>query len=467
MIQNSLFKNIPALDQSIRERNKAIVQKAKGQGSTAKPTTTVRSSNKLYQTLQIIKQTAAERLKKEEGKYLLIRDEKDLVEYVDKVIEIGIAALDTETTGLDPIDDKLVGTCLYAPGLQGCYIPHRHTDMIGTVLPNQIPYEVMSREMKRMVDSRVKFILHNAKFDLRVIVNNLGVWFSPYWDTNIASNFLNENEPHGLKYLHKKYILRDYTKGEELDTFDSLFEGVSFNYIPIEIGYLYAAKDAVMTYEVYEFQKPYLTPDSEPCKRQNLVKAAELYRWEVELIRYVAEMEEEGVYIDKEKAKKLSEEYRQKMKDTIAKVNTILETLDYSSLPQSKRDKLSGPIEVGDELVDAVLNIGSPTQLAIVLYDVLKLQSPDKDNPRGTSEEILQSLANNSQDVKIKELIQEILAFRGYKKLLTTYIDKLPAVVKEKTGRLHGEFNQYGAKTGRFSSSNPNLRKEGAMLVTA
>jgi DNA polymerase I len=456
MFQNSLFKNIPALDQSIRERNKAILQKAKGQGTSAKPTTTVRSSNKLYQTIQLIKQTAAERLKEEEGKYLLIRNEKDLVEYVDKVIDIGIAALDTETTGLDPIDDKLVGTCLYAPGLQGCYIPHAHTDMIGTVLPDQIPYELMAREMQRMVDSGVKFVLHNAKFDLRVIVNGLGVWFTPYWDTNIASNFLNENEPHGLKYLHKKYVLKDYTQGEELNTFDSLFEGISFNYVPIEIGYLYAAKDPVMTYELYEFQKPYLTPDNEACKRQNLVLAADLYKWEVELIRYVAEMEQEGVYIDEELAKKLSEEFRQKMKESALRANDILKTLDFSCLPQAKRDKLRGPIEVGDELIDAVLNIGSPTQLAIVLYDVLKLKSPD--GSRGTGEEILEALASQAEDGMVKDLVKEILAFRGYKKLLSTYIDKMPAVVKEKTGKLHGQFNQYGAKTGRFSSSDPNLQ---------
>jgi DNA polymerase-1 len=468
LLQNSLFKNLPKLDEGVRERNKQIREKTKRQTSSSTGPTTVRSANKLHQTIQLIKQKASERLKAEEGKYLLIRDEASLVDYVDKIIEVGIAGLDTETTGLDTIVEHLVGTCLYAPGLKGSYIPHKHIDTSGALVPDQIPYDIMAREMQRMVDAGVKFVLHNAKFDLRVVVNWLGVWFKPYWCTNIASNFLNENEPHGLKALHDKYVARNTDEDKELNTFNSLFEGVQFNYIPIEIGYLYAAKDPVITFELYEFQLPYLTPGTPECERQGLEKAAKLFlETEMPLVYYLAEMEQEGVYINEEFAKTLSDEYRTKMKDSAVKANEILKGLDYTSLPQAKKAKLGGPIEVGDEEIPALLNIGSPTQLAIVFYDLLGMKSPDKDKPRGTGEEILEALAARAEDPTIKELMTHILDFRGYKKMLSTYVDKMPAIVKEKTGRLHGSFNQMGAKTGRMSSSDPNLLNEGLMLVTA
>jgi DNA polymerase I len=458
LLQNSLFKNLPKLDENIREKNKAIRDKTKRQTSTSGPTT-VRGANKLHQTIQLIKQKASERLQADEGKYLLIRDEETLVSYVDKVIEAGIAGLDTETTGLDTIVDHLVGTCLYAPGLQGCYIPHKHTDTMGNEVPDQISYEIMAREMQRMVDAGVKFVLHNAKFDLRVIVNWLGVWFHPYWCTNIASNFLNENEPHGLKALHDKYVARNAEEDKELNTFNSLFEGISFNYIPIEIGYLYAAKDPKITFELYEFQLPYLTPGNEACQRQGLEEAAKLFlETEMPLVYYLAEMEQEGVYINKEFAEELSAEYREKMKASAMAANAILKTFDFTKLPPAKREKLGGPIEVGDEEIPAILNIGSPTQLAILFYDLLGMKSPDREKPRGTGEEILEVLAARATEPSVKEFMTHILDFRGYKKMLSTYVDKMPAIVKEKTGRLHGSFNQYGAKTGRMSSSDPNLQ---------
>lgn len=457
MLQNSLFKNLPKLDENIREKNKAIRDKTKRQSSTSGPTT-VRGANKLHQTIQLIKQKAGERLKQEEGKYLLIQDEKTLIDYVDRVIDRGIAGLDTETTGLDPIHDHLVGSGLYVPGYKGCYIPHKHTDTLGNVLDNQIPYELMQEQFQRMVDKKVKFVLHNAKFDLRVLKNWINVWFEPYWDTALASNFLNENEPHGLKALHDKYVLRG-EQDKELNTFGSLFEGIPFNYVPMELGYLYAAKDPVITYELYEFQLPYLTPGTPECERQQLNEAAKLFRGiEMPLVPYLAEMEEEGVAIDKELGEALSKEYNEKMKESAIKANEVLKKFDYTKLAPAKRSKLAGPIEVGDEEIPSVLNIGSPTQLAILFYDLLGMVSPDREKPRGTGEEILVSLAAQATDPDVEELMDAILEFRGYKKLLSTYVDKMPAIVKEKTGRLHGQFNQYGAKTGRLSSSDPNLQ---------
>lgn len=458
MQQNSLFKNIPKLDENIRERNKAIRDKTKGQTS-APGTITVRSANKLHQTIQLIKQTAGERLKLEEGKYLLIRDEKSLVAYVDKIIKAGIAAIDAETTGLDPIVDHLVGTVLYVPGEKGCYIPHKHTDINGSLVEDQITYKVMAREMQRMQDAKVKFIFHNAKFDIRFIINWLGVVITAHWDTSLASNFLNENEPHGLKALHDKYVLKNVDVDKELNTFNSLFEGLTFNYVPIEIAYLYAAKDGLITYELYEFQLPYLTPEDQACINANLQDTASLYRdTEVPLIPYLVEMEEQGVYVNEILGAELSEKYTKKMHDAQLDANDVLKKLDYSKLNMDTRAKLGGTIDINNVSVPCIMNIGSPTQLGIVMYDVLGLKSTDRKKPRGTGEEILEAISAKLTDPTIIQLFKHILDYRGYKKLLSTYIDKMPAIVKEKTGRLHGSFNQYGAKTGRFSSSDPNLQ---------
>lgn len=450
---------MPKLEEDIRAKNKAIREKTKSP-SAGKSSPTVRSTNKLFQTIQLIKQTASKRLQSEEGKYQLIRTEEDLIEYTDRVIDNGIAGLDTETTGLDPIVNHLVGTCLYTPGQKGCYIPHKHIDTSGKPIPDQISYEVMSEQFKRMVDAGVKFIFHNAKFDIRVVFNWTGVWIKPFWDTALAGNFLNENEPHGLKYLHDKYVLGNPKQDEELNTFNSLFEGITFDYVPIEIGYLYAAKDPKITFELYEFQLPYLTPENEACKRQKLEEAAKLYRdIEVPLIPYLAEMEEEGVYVNEEIAEQLGVEYRDQMRTAATNAIKCIQQFDFSSLPADKRSKLSGPIEIGEnDYLESSVNIGSPTQMAIVLYDVLKVKSPDAKSPRGTGEEILETISSRTEDETVKELLKYILEFRKAKKLLGTYIEKMPKIVKEKTGRLHGQFNQVGAKTGRMSSKDPNLQ---------
>jgi DNA polymerase I-like protein with 3'-5' exonuclease and polymerase domains len=106
---------------------------------------------------------------------------------------------------------------------------------------------------------------------------------------------------------------------------------------------------------------------------------------------------------------------------------------------KNSNHKLSDPI-----------NIGSSTQLAILLYDILGIEPPDKKSPRGTGVDILQKIDN--------PICKAVLEYRTVSKLITTYIDKLPNCVNPKDGRIHCNFNQYGADTGRFSSSDPNLQ---------
>ena len=433
--QNGLFGNIPQLQPS-KEKNKKAVSKA----STPRKSKTVVTqggkgqSNKIETIVQLAKQSLVD-----DGTLELVTEEERFREYMFKCRENGIIFYDTETTGLDPIVDELVGVCIYTPGEKSAYIPMHHTDYSGKELPNQLSNEVVREELEKSL--HIKFVYHNAKFDIRVTINNLGVTLPVGWDTLLASNFLNENEPHGLKALWNKYCNKS---GGEALTFGDLFEGIPFNFIPPSVGYFYAAKDPKMAADLFYFQEKFLDPENEACKRSGLEETARLYRdIELPLISYLVEMEETGICIDMDKAVSLSVEYHLKRDIAYAEVQNYIEKIPkerFEGLGE-KLSKLASPV-----------NIASPTQLAIIIYDVLKLKSADKDKPRGTGVEILAEMTSH------EEFFKAILEFRGIEKLLSTYIDKLPKEVKEKTKRLHGQINQSGAKTGRFSSSDPNLQ---------
>lgn len=446
--QKSLFGNLPQLDQSIKEKNKAIVNKTSKKSSSPpkKRTATARSgSNKMANKIELIRQSATQMLNEDEHKdwYELIREEKRFREYMKHVREQGIAGIDTETNSLDPINGQVVGLCIYTPTERPMYVPINHTDVFGTKLPNQLSEDVIHEELELCERAKVKWVFHNAKFDIRFIKNHFGIKLKPYWDTLIGGNLLNENEPHGLKFLWDKYCNKG--KSSLSNTFDKLFEGMGFNYVPIEIGYLYAAKDPWITFELYLFQSQFLDSSNPKCQKQKLEETANLFRKiEMPLISVLCDIEDRGVAIDVEYSNELSKKYNEKLEKVATRVYEFLNSLDYLSLDVSLREKLSNP-----------LNIGSPQQLAIVIYDMLGMKSPDRLSPRGTGEPILSTFTD---DPKYGTFFKDVLEYRGIIKLLGTYIDKLPKEIKEKTGRLHGSFNQYGAKTGRFSSSDPNLQ---------
>jgi DNA polymerase I len=447
--QNSLFGNLPKLTQQTKELNKAIVQKTKAPKKSK--TTTVRAtgsrtSNALAKKVSLLVDTLKSRLV-DTGEYICIREESSFREYMQKLREKKhtFPALDTETTGLDCIINKMVGLCLYVEGEKPAYIPMHHTDLTGQRIENQLGDDIVREELQKCIDEKVKFVYHNATFDMRVVRNSLSMnkYLGCHWDTQIAGNYLNENEPHGLKPLWDKYVSG---KVDESDTFSSLFKGIPFNYIPIEYGYIYAAKDPLITHQLFRFQAPFLDASTAQCKGQDLIEASKFFReTEMPLTEVICEMEDEGVAIDKEKASELSEQYTAKLQEVQKRFDKIAETFDFSKLSTELREKIGNPI-----------NLNSPQQLSIVIYDYLKLSSVDRKSPRGTGEEILLRLAEKHPEHK--DFFDVILEFRGINKLLTTYIEKMPSIVKEQTGHLHGSFNPYGAKTGRFSSSDPNLQ---------
>jgi DNA polymerase I-like protein with 3'-5' exonuclease and polymerase domains len=379
----------------------------------------------------------------------LLDNENKIREYIDCAITNGIIAVDTETNGLDRIDGKIAGVCLYTPEQKGVYIPVRHESfMTGIELNTNISKEFMKDQFERMNKSNIKYVLHNAKFDMHILWWMLGIKIIPYWDTQIGSQLLNENEPHKLKVLYKKYV-DNADENSKVASFNSLFKGIEFNKVPPDVAYMYASFDPIMTYELYQFQYNFIDINGKYCKEKGLERVAEVFRnIEMPLIQVVFEMECTGVKIDTDLADKLKAQYTKHKDAAEEKFNLEIEKLN------DKFDKLmiKNPAAYNKLFKDGIrkVSISSPTQLAILFYDVLEFESPDKKSPRGTGEAILKSFNH--------PLVDSILEYRSMSKLLSTYIEAIPQHIAKRDNRLHANFNQYGAKTGRFSSSDPNLQ---------
>ena len=146
------------------------------------------------------------------GKYqtsvATITDIETFHNYVSSCIEAGSVAIDTETNNsLDPLTCKLLGLCLYAPGLQYAYVPINHRDPETKIrLVNQLTKEDVRNELQRINESGIKVIAHNGKFDYQVLKCTCDVLAVPYWDTMVATRLLNENEGYGLKYQYTAKI---------------------------------------------------------------------------------------------------------------------------------------------------------------------------------------------------------------------------------------------------------------------
>lgn len=402
-------------------------------------------SGKVQLAKEMSKEVFADKLDRLE----LLDNENKIREYIDCAITNGIIAVDTETNGLDRIDGKIAGVCLYTPGQKGVYIPVRHESfMTGIELKTNVSKEFMKDQFERMNKSNIKYVLHNAKFDMHILWWMLGIKIIPYWDTQIGSQLLNENEPHKLKVLYKKYV-DNADENSKVASFNSLFKGIEFNKVPPDVAYMYASFDPIMTYELYQFQYNFIDINGKYCKEKGLERVAEVFRnIEMPLIQVVFEMECTGVKIDTELADKLKAQYTKHKDAAEEKFNLEIEKLN------DKFDKLmiKNPAAYNKLFKDGLrkVSISSPTQLAILFYDVLEFESPDKKSPRGTGEAILKSFNH--------PLVDSILEYRSMSKLLSTYIEAIPQHIAKRDNRLHANFNQYGAKTGRFSSSDPNLQ---------
>ena len=402
-----------------------------------KPTTSKPSRGKnMLNTLESIKFNVNKYLGKYKDKVEACRDINAYISYIDKAIEFGYISIDTETDGLDPLINNVLGVCLYVPGQKAIYAPTNHRSYItGNLLNNQIPKDVITEQFNRIKDAGVKIIMHNGKFDKRMILSNYKVDLTVYWDTMIAAKLLNNLDKAALKWQYAKYIRNE---SQEYD-FDSLFKEIEFAYVPVDIAGLYGATDPLITWDLYEYQIK---------EFKKYPRVYDLFKnLEMPLIDVVCEMENTGICLDLNYAQELHEKYHKLKKECMQVVTKELEKykpqIDLYMLKNPK-GKFTIPV-----------NVDSPTQLAILLYDIIQVGVLDKDSPRGTGVEILEKWGT--------PLAKAILEYRTVTKLLTTYIDKLPYSLNPNTNRLHASFIQVkddknGTDTGRFASADPNLQ---------
>lgn len=429
--------NIPGV-LSTKEQDKNILNKTSKKVSKA----VAKTGMSLQERISNIKRLVNENLGEYKDNYNCIRDEAHLESYINTCIENGICALDTETTGLNPMLDDIVGFSLYTPDLPAVYIPINHIDYItNSKVSNQLSTEFCKQQLQRIVDNEVKLIMFNAKFDIRFIRHQIGVYLEAYWDGYLAQRLLNENEKeNGLKALHNKYVLKGQ---KDAFAFSDLFEKITFDLVPINSGYIYAARDAEITYKLYKYQEQFLDKNNQKCIDKELLEVADVFRnIEMPLINVVADMEDNGIKVDLDYLHQLSEKYNKLLLEKEASFYKLCDKYADKIEDYRKRNP--------NNKLGSMINIASSTQIAILLYDILGEKPVSRQPVRGTGEAVLKAINN--------EFCKAILEYREIAKLISTYIDKMEAIVNPNDGKVHCVFNQYGADTGRFSSQDPNMQ---------
>lgn len=411
--------------------------------------TVKRNKNKLENALAVIQELVKSGRLHAEGEVETIRTPERLKEYMDHCKQSGEYVLDVETTGLDIYNDILVGICLYTPGETSAYVPFNHTDLQNVRVADQMSEEqVRDIMLPYLQDQELRCINHNIKFDNKKLAWDWKqVIVNIYWDTLIAGYVLNENEPHGLKPLYNKYIL--HGKGSSED-YGDLFEGIPFNYVPIDVATVYGANDGFKTYALYKFQAQYLREDH---PREDFRKMYYVFREvEMPLIPLCTDMEMRGVEIREDFAKELSEDFNKEMVEVEAKCDAYVEQFKQYILDHNNLMRLTkGTCKI---------NYSSPQQVAALFYDIFKLRSVSRKEPRGTGDKIIQKFLSTAKKKDTKksrefaEFLENYQRFKEIKKLLGTYVDKIPQVKEPKINAVYTTYNQYGAKTGRFSSSD-------------
>lgn len=375
-----------------------------------------------------------------DSKAILIRTKDQLHDYVTSCIEAGYAGIDTETTGLDRQNDWIVGASLYYPGGVECYIPMKHlVPIFESPYKGQLSYEEVSEEFKRMENSSIRLIFANADYDLAMIYKDLKVDFCDrfYYDVILAWRCLKENELHNdLKFLYNKYVLKG--KGDP-KRFSDFFSVKLFPFSDPEIAKLYAANDAKITYDLFKWQLPYVTESHPKCKKAHLEAISRLI-WDLEMpmVKVCQNMHRTGMYIDKNVANALKKRYREDYNKEMKKLQDMVqEIIDNSTVSYSGKR----PFTRGSDF-----NPGSPPQVKYLVYDLLQVP---KGNSSGTGKEVLNEIN--------LPVTNQILKVRSLSVLINTFVDKLPNSVA-RDGRIHGQFKQIGADTGRMSSAEPNLQ---------
>ena len=319
-------------------------------------------------------------------------------------------SFDTETEGLDPLTAGLVGMSFAIREQEAWYVPVPANREEATDIVLRLAPALQHPEIEK-VGQNIKFdILALRKYGVRVK--------GPLFDTMLAHYLLNPELRHGMDYLAETYLKYKTVPIEDLIGPKGKKQA-SMRTVPIEQIKEYAAEDADVTLRLKHYFAPLL-------KQEGLESL--FFEMEMPLIYVLAEMEATGVKLDTNALKQSSEVLSQQL----------------SALEESIYD-----------LAGQSFNINSTKQVGEILFDKLKLDEKAKKTKTGgysTSEEVLEKIRGKHP------IVDKLLEYRGIKKLLSTYIDALPALIHPETGKIHTSFNQAVTATGRLSSTNPNLQ---------
>ncbi|MCE9402708.1 DNA polymerase I [Bacteroides fragilis] len=342
--------------------------------------------------------------------YQLIDTEEKRNEIIKKLLTSEILALDTETTGTDPMDAELVGMSFSITENQAFYVP----------VPAEREEAIkIVREFEPVFKNEKSLkVGQNIKYDM-LVLQNYGIEVrGKLFDTMVAHYVLQPELRHNMDYLAEIYLHYQTIHIEELIGPKGKGQKNMRDLSPQEV-YLYACEDADVTLKLKNILEQEL-------KKNDAEKL--FYEIEMPLVPVLVNIESNGVRLDTEALKQSSEHFTTRLQSIEKEIYTLAE---------------------------GEFNIASPKQVGEILFDKLKIVEKAKKTKTGqyvTSEEVLESLRNKH------DIIGKILEYRGLKKLLSTYIDALPQLINPQTGRIHTSFNQTVTATGRLSSSNPNLQ---------
>ena len=342
--------------------------------------------------------------------YQLVENEDDMRKISQKFSAAKFFVLDTETTSTVAIDAELVGLSFSVAEHEAFYVP----------IPanREEALKILNIFKPLYEDPKILKIGQNLKYDLEVLRNYNIRLQGPMWDTMIAHYLIQPELRHNMDYMAEVYLNYQTIHIEELIGPKGKKQRSMRDLSPQEV-YEYACEDADITLQLKNKLEPELK--KRECERL-------FYDIEMPLMPVLAEMEMTGVCLDTDALKETSKDLTARMNDIEARIY---------------------------ELAGEHFNISSPKQVGDILFAKLKIVDKPKKTKTGqfiTSEDVLMQLQGRH------EIVEKILAYRGLKKLLSTYVDNLPTLINPRTGHIHTSFNQCITATGRLSSSDPNLQ---------
>ncbi|MDG1227107.1 MAG: DNA polymerase I [Polaribacter sp.] len=329
--------------------------------------------------------------------------------FLTKLMQQTSVCFDTETTGLKALEVELIGIAFSFEACKGYYVSFPE---------DQEETKIILEEFRPFFESNIEKVGHNLKYDIKVLSNYGMPVKGKLFDTMIAHYLINPDMRHNMDILSETYLNYQPVSITELIGKKGKNQ-LSMRVVPIADQTEYAVEDADITFQL----KEHFAKELESGNVTKLFNEIEL-----PLVSVLTAMEIEGINLNTDFLKELS----------------FVLTDDINRLEKNIYE------QAGEEF-----NIASPKQLGIVLFEKMELVKKPKKTKTGqykTGEDILSALA------KEHKIIRDIQEYRQYKKLLSTYVDALPNEVNQKTGRIHTQYMQAVAATGRLSSNNPNLQ---------